>query len=149
MVAGSGFSLVHYGLTSNASYSTVNVDINCYSLLTTSSPSTNDLIFSATGISFPYNSGAYIGASALNLASFTQWTSSKAVVEEFNFTFSLISKGLYVTNRVRFNLGQFSTDNSASAVNPSCKVYTYSTMGSPAFSHDFAAIDTSGGLTSL
>ena len=79
--AGTGFSLVHYGLTSNSSYNNVNVDINCYSLLTTSSPGASQLIFSAINIQFPYNSAAYIGASALNLGSFTQWTSSKAVVE--------------------------------------------------------------------
>ena len=141
--------MVHYGLTSNSSYNTINVDINCYSLLTTSTPGANDMIFSATGISFPYSSGAYLGITALNLGSFTQWTGSKAVIEEFNFTFTLLSKGLYVTNRVRFNLGQFATDNSASSVNPSCKVFTYSTTGSTAFSHDWDAIDISNGLTNL
>ena len=54
-----------------------------------------------------------------------------------------------MTNRVRFNLGQFASDNSASAVTPTCKVYTYSPSGSTEFSHDFAAIDTSSGLTSV
>ena len=80
LTSGSGFSLVHYGLTSNSSYNTINVDINCYSLLTTSTPGTNDMIFSATGISFPYSSAAYLGVTALNLGSFTQWTGSKAVI---------------------------------------------------------------------
>lgn len=146
---GAGFSLVHYGLTSNSSYSSINVDINCYSLLTTSTPGAGQLIFSATAVPFPYASSDYIGITALNLGSFTQWTQSKAVVESFNFTFTLLSKGLYVTNRVRFNLGQFATDNAGSSVSPKCKVYTYSLDGSPAFSHDWAAIDTKSGLTSL
>lgn len=43
----------------------------------------------------------------------------------------LLSKGLYVTNRVRFSLGQFALDNAASSVNPSCKIYKYTTTGSP------------------
>ena len=73
----------------------------------------------------------------------------KATIEQFNFTFTLLSKGLYVTNRIRFNLGQFALDNSASTVNPSCKVYTYTTNGSPSYSHDFAAVDASGGFSSL
>lgn len=146
---GTGFSLVHYGLTSNSSYNSINVDINCYSLLTTSTPGPNQLIFSATGLSFPYQSADYIGPTSLGLAGFTQWTSSKAVIESFNFTFTLLSKGLYVTNRVRFNLGQFATDNAGSSVAPKCKVYTYSTDGSPNLSHDWAAIDTTSGLTSL
>ena len=81
MPAGTGFQLVHYGLTSNTSYNSVNVDIQCHSLLTTSTPSTNQLIFSATGIQFEYQSSAYIGATALNLGSFMQWTSSKGVYE--------------------------------------------------------------------
>ena len=125
------------------------MDLKCYSLLTTSTPGANQLIFSATAVPFPYNSASYLGATALTLGSFTQWTSSKGVVESFNFTFTLLSKGLYLTNRVRVNLGQFATDNSASALTPKCKVYTYSTAGSPAFSHDWAAIDTTGGLNSL
>ena len=61
----------------------------------------------------------------------------------------MISKGLYVTNRVRFNLGQFALDNAASSVNPSCKIYQYTTDGSAYFSHDWAAVDVSGGFSSL
>ncbi len=61
----------------------------------------------------------------------------------------MISKGLYVTNRVRFNLGQFALDNAASSVNPSCKIYEYTTDGSAYFSHDWAAVDVSGGFSSL
>jgi hypothetical protein len=146
---GTGFSLVHYGLTSNASYSNVNVDINCYSLLTTSTPTASELIFSATAVQFPYSPASYLGPTALNLGSFRQWVSSKAVVESFNFSFNLISKGLYLTNRVRINLGQFATDNAVTAVSPKCKVYTYSTVDSTEFSHHWSAIDTTGGLTSL
>ena len=100
-------------------------------------------------MTYPYQTSDYIGASALNLGSFMQWTQDKGVVEKFNFTFTLLSKGLYVTNRVRFNLGQFALDNAASALSPSCKVYEYSTDGSPNFSHDWAAIDTSGTFSSL
>ena len=103
--AGQGFQLVHYGLTSNSSYSNVNVNINCYSLLTTTSPGANQLIFSASSMTYPYQTSDYIGATSLDLLSFKQWTSDKGVVESFNFTFTLLSKGLYVTNRVRFNLG--------------------------------------------
>ena len=140
---------MHYGLTSNSSYNAINVNINCYSLLTTSSPTASQLIFSATSMSFPYSGASYIGVTSLTMTSFNQWTQSKAVVESFNFSFTLLSKGLYVTNRLRFNLGQFAMDNSASSLSPSCKVYTYDTAGSPNLSHDWDAIDVSGGLSSL
>jgi hypothetical protein len=147
--AGAGFSIVHYGLTSNSSYNAVTVSMTCYSLLTTTAQTAANTIFSVASVSFPYQAANYIGASALTLGSFTQWTQNKAVIEQFNFSFTLISKGLYVTNRIRFNLGQFALDNSASAVSPSCKVYTYSTTGSTAFSHDWAAVGVSGGFSSL
>lgn len=149
ILAGSNFSIVHYGLTSNSSYNAVTVSMTCYSLLSTSTPGASDVIFSVASVSFPYQAANYIGPSSLNLGSFTQWTQVKATVEQFNFTFTLLSKGLYVTNRIRFNLGQFALDNAASSVTPSCKVYTYSTTGSTAFSHDFAAVDVSGGFSSL
>lgn len=123
--------------------------MTCYSLLSTNTPGASDVIFSASSVSFPYQGANYIGASSLSLGSFTQWTQIKATNEKFNFTFTLLSKGLYVTNRIRFNLGQFALDNSASTVNPSCKVYTYSTTGSSDLSHDFAAVDVSGGFSSL
>lgn len=147
--AGSGFSIVHYGLTSNSSYNAVTVSLTCFSLMSTSTPGANDVIFSVASVSFPYQAANYIGPSSLTLGSFTQWTQAKATVERFNFTFTLLSKGLYVTNRIRFNLGQFALDNAASTVNPSCKVYAYSTTGSAAFSHDFAGVDVSGGFSSL
>jgi len=69
---------MHYGLTTNSSYSTVNVDITVYSLLTNPSPVATDLIFKKLAISFPWNATAY--SSALNLGSFKQWTSNKATV---------------------------------------------------------------------
>lgn len=81
------------------------MNVNCYSLLTTTSPGASQLIFSASSMSYPYQPAAYIGATSLDLLSFMQWTSDKGVVESFNFTFTLLSKGLYVTNRVRFNMG--------------------------------------------
>ena len=43
--AGGNFSIIHYGLTTNASYSTVNVDIKVSSLLNNPTPSASDLIF--------------------------------------------------------------------------------------------------------
>lgn len=147
--SGSGFSIVHYGLTSNSSYNAVTVSVTCYSLLTSNIPAASNTIFTVASVSFPYQAANYIGQSSLSLGSFTQWTQNKAVIEQFNFTFTLINKGLYVTNRLRFNLGQFALDNSASSVSPICKVYTYSTTGSTAFSHDWAAVDVSGGFSSL
>lgn len=147
--SGTGFSIVHYGLKSNSSYGNVSVTVTCYSLLSNPIPGANDVIFSTTPITYPYATASYIGPSSLSLGSFTQWTQVKATNEQFNFTFTLISKGLYVTNRIRFNLGQFALDNAASTVSPSCKVYTYSTTGSTELSHDFAAVDVSGGFSSL
>ncbi len=61
-----------------------------------------------------------------------------------------MSKGLYDTNRIRFDLGQFSVDNTASALSPNCKVYNYDlSISSPMLSHDWAAIDSSQGLSKL
>lgn len=78
-----------------------------------------------------------------------QSTNNKAAITAFNFSFSVVGKGLYVTNRVRINLGQYHTENVASQITPLCKIYTYSTTGSPEFSHDFAAIDASSGYNRL
>lgn len=78
--SGSGFSLVHYGMTSNSSYNSVTVSLTCYSLLNTLTPGVNDVIFSASSVVFPYNGANYIGPSSLNLGSFTQWTQNKGVV---------------------------------------------------------------------
>lgn len=54
-----------------------------------------------------------------------------------------------MTNRVRLNLGQYNTDNLASQINPICKIYQYNVAGSTEFSHDWAAVDTSQGLSRL
>ena len=78
--SGSGFAIVHYGLTSNSSYSTITTSLNCYSLLTTSTPAASQLIFNAATVSFPYNGASYIGPTTLGLGSFSQWTANKAVV---------------------------------------------------------------------
>jgi len=42
----------------------------------------------------------------------------------------VLGKGLYVTNRVRINLGQYNIENSASQINPTCSIYTYTVTGS-------------------
>lgn len=65
------------------------------------------------------------------LSSYVQNINNKAAITGFNFSFSVLGKGIYVTNRVRINLGQYFTDNSASQINPTCKIYTYTTLGSP------------------
>lgn len=86
----------------------------------------------------------------MNVKSFKQWTSNKATYEEFEFTFTLLSKGLYDTNRIRFDLGQFASDNNATTITPTCKVFDYDVLnGSPSFSHDWAAVDSSSGLANL
>lgn len=54
-----------------------------------------------------------------------------------------------MTNRIRFNLGQFSLDNAASVLSPKCKVFTYNPAGSTAYSYDWAAVDSAGGFSSL
>ena len=149
--AGSEMSIMHYGLSTNTSNNAVNFDLKCYSLVNTNSPGTNDLIFSVNTIPFKYGATdpRYIGASEMSLDSYIEVTNNKAAVTSFNFSFTVLSKGMYVTNRVRINLGQFYTDNAASQISPRCKIYTYSTTGSLEFSHDWAAIDTSQGLNKL
>jgi hypothetical protein len=78
--SGAGFSIVHYGLTSNITYNSVTVSVTCYSLLSTSTPGANDVIFSVASVTYPYQGASYIGVSSLNLGSFTQWTQVKAAV---------------------------------------------------------------------
>jgi len=47
-------------------------------------------------------------------------------------------------------LGQFASDNNATSISPTCKVFTYDNLyGSLAFSHDWAAVDYSQGLSKL
>jgi hypothetical protein len=60
-----------------------------------------------------------------------------------------LGKGLYETNRIRVDLGQYYIDNFASLINPLCKVYLYDEAGSSDFSHDWAAIDAEQGLNKL
>lgn len=61
----------------------------------------------------------------------------------------MIGKGLYTTNRVRINLGQYFTENSASQINPLCKIFIYSLTGSTEYSHDWAAVDATRGFNRL
>ena len=124
--------IVHYGLSTNSSYNSVTVDITVNSLLNNPTPVANDLIFRKTGVTFAWQGSNYIGASTVIVNSFKQWTSNRATMTEFEFAFVLLSKGLYDTNRMRFDLGQFAVDNNASSVNPSCKVFNYNNAnGSP------------------
>lgn len=84
--------------------------LKCYSLLTTSNPGASDVIFLANNVSFPSGMGSdptYLGPSQISLASFVQISNNKAAITSFNFSFNVFGKGLYVTNRVRINLGQY------------------------------------------
>lgn len=54
---------MHYGLTTNSSYTTVNVDIKVSSLLNNPTPADSDLIFKKTGVSFAWAGANYIGQS--------------------------------------------------------------------------------------
>jgi hypothetical protein len=147
--SGGSMTLVHYGLQTNGSYSTVTVSITVSSLLNNPTPGPADLIFQKTGLSFPWSGSNYIGISSLQVSSFYQWTTNKDTAESFSFIFTLISKGLYDTNRVRFDLGQFAVDNGGSTLNPTCQVYNYNANGSYSYSHDWAAVDSSQGLAKL
>lgn len=70
--------IVHYGLTTNSTYNTVNVDVVVSSLLNNAVPLANDLIFKKLAVPFTWQGTNYIGASTLSLNSFYQWTSNKA-----------------------------------------------------------------------
>lgn len=109
------------------------------------------MIFTKTGVSFKYEATdpTYIGKSLLTLSSFHQITDNKAAVTNFNFSFTLLSKGLYILNRVRIDLGQYHIDNAASLISPSCKIYEYDTKESLEYSHDWESIDTSKGFDNL
>ena len=69
---------MHYGLSTNSSYSTVNVDISFSSLLNNPTPLANDLIFKKLAVPFAWSGTNYIGVSEVNVKSFKQWTSNKA-----------------------------------------------------------------------
>ena len=145
-------SIVHYGLNTNSTYSTQNFDLKCYSLVYTASPGANDLIFQANSVPFKYGGDdtSYIGQSSITLSDFVQQINNKAAITKFEFNFNVVGKGLYATNRVRVNLGQYYTDNSASLINPICKIYTFNSGGaSTMFSHHWSAVDTSQGLNKL
>lgn len=81
----SDLQIVHYGLTTNSSYSTQDFDLKCYSLMHTTTPGSNDLIFQSLGVPFKYDSddSSYIGASAITLSGYTQKINNKAAVTEF------------------------------------------------------------------
>ena len=101
-------------------------------------------------VPWKWNTLPYNGVSQLSLTAFSQWTTNRATYQGFQFVWTLTNKGLYDTNRVRFDLGQFAVDNSASTLGPQCKVFTYDLAnGSPQMSHDWSAVDTSQGLSKL
>ena len=54
---------MHYGLTTNASYTTINFDLKVYTLENTNAPGSNDLLFSKTTVPFNYDGDdtTYIG----------------------------------------------------------------------------------------
>lgn len=121
--------ILHYGFSSNTQTNTINIDLTCYSLLLTNTPGTSEIIFSASTVSIPYQPAEYLGATGLTLASFTKFTLNKAAYSNFNFSFTLISKGLYATTCLSINLGQLATDNAASSLSPKCVVLDYRTDG--------------------
>lgn len=61
--------IVHFGLTTNATYNSITFALTCYSFVLTSTPGTNDIIFKANAVSFPYGAAdtSYIGASTIVL----------------------------------------------------------------------------------
>lgn len=71
----------------------------------------------------------YLGASNLQLNSFTKTNLNKQAISDFKFNFVLVSKGLYVTNRIRIDLGQLAIDNTNSLFSPKCVVLEYSPTG--------------------
>ena len=144
-------SIIQYPISTNATTTyTDTFTVKVYSLVTTASPTALDLIFQTnTPVLFGFATGSYTGPTTLTLASFVQETNNKAAVTDFNFSFTVNCKGMYVTNRVRINLGQYFTDNSASQISPRCKIYEYSTAGSTEYSHDWAGVDTSQRLSML
>lgn len=54
---------MHYGLSTNSSYNTVNIDIKVSSLLNNPTPAASDLIFKKTGVAFTWSGTNYIGQS--------------------------------------------------------------------------------------
>ena len=77
--------IVHYGLTTNSTYNTINFDLICYSLVYTTTPGSNDIIFQSLSVPFNYDADdtSYIGDSAVTLNGYTQKINNKAAVTEF------------------------------------------------------------------
>lgn len=148
--AGQYLMIYHFGMTTTGT-GVVNVSIICYSLASTNTPGANDIIFqtNSSGLDWTWNPATYIGATTLTLGNYAAQTLNKGVVTPFVLTFVLINKGLYNTERIRINLGQYSNDNTGSTLNPQCVVFQYSPTGAEVFSHDFAAIDSSQGYSKL
>lgn len=97
LLTNSSFSIIHYGLSTGNTFSSVTTTISCYSLLNSQTPGSNDLIYVAASEAIPVSSPGYMGPSSLSLGSYSSWTGSRAVTTYFNFSFSLVSKGLYPT----------------------------------------------------
>jgi hypothetical protein len=118
-------SIYHYGISTNSSYNSIQISLTCYSLYLSPNPTTNQLIFFANNLLFLYGADdiRYIGQTEIKLGSYSQNTNNKGAITSFIFSFSVISKGLYVTERVRVNLGQYYIDNNVTQLDTICKIY--------------------------
>lgn len=150
LAAGQYLMIYHFGMTTTGT-GQVNVSITCYSLASTIAPGAADMIFQTTnaGLYWTWNPATYAGPTTLVLSNYATETLNKGVVSPFTLSFTLTNKGLYNTERIRINLGQYSNDNTGSALNPTCVVLQYSPTGASRFSHDFAAIDYSQGYSKV
>jgi hypothetical protein len=150
LAAGQYLMIYHFGMTTTGT-GQVNVSITCYSLASTVTPGASDMIFQtdSTGLNWTWSPATYVGVTSLVLSNYYSETLNKGVVSPFVLTFTLINKGLYNTERIRINLGQYSSDNTGSTLSPTCVVFQYSPSGAEVFSHDFAAIDFSQGYSKL
>lgn len=65
MPAGTDLQIMHHGLTTNSSYSTIQFNLEVFSLVNTNAPGANDLIFFKNTINFNYGTDdtSYIGQS--------------------------------------------------------------------------------------
>lgn len=63
--AGTNLEIMHYGLTTNASYSTQNFNLVVYSLVNTNAPLSDDIIFEKSGapINYGVDDPTYLGPS--------------------------------------------------------------------------------------
>jgi hypothetical protein len=126
-------TLLHYGMiNSAAAQSNMNVNISCYSLVNNNLLTTAFIVWQINGVQIPWQpAGKYLGPSDLKLNGFEKINLNKQAVSSFKLNFVLVSKGLYLTNRVRFDLGQLYTDNQNSLFSPKCVVLTYSETPGP------------------